>query len=240
MSVKIEFKFPEWEKEFKARRPEIDRFIAAQLQTNRGMIFDKEGAHNGRKKWAPLKLRRGQILKQRGTLSKSIAPPGHDGNAGPDGIVRIKGDTITVGTNLFYARLMNDGTVSMPGGVLKAKNAKALKIPLPQGKKATEGAQELQKQNAVKKASLQIAKYQHQLSKAKSYKSKTRLADQIARAQERLQAGKGGDKFIFRKSVKILARPFDDWNEADAKELGEALAQKLAEILGLAKVRKPR
>lgn len=185
-AVEIKFDMPALAPKFRGRIREIYLFIAAQIQTNRGFLFNAEGAYNGHKKWAPLKFRQGQILSKRGTLRKSIAPIPARGQPGNDGIVRISGETVTVGTKLFYARLMNDGTTKMPGGVLRAINAKALKIPLPPGKIAT-------------------------------------------------PAGKAARKdygpFMFRKSVKIPPRPFDDWTNKDQEELDQALSNKIAEIL---------
>lgn len=192
MTVNIEFKFPDLEKRLKQHENEINLFLAATVQTNRGLLFDSEGSHNGRPGWAPLKLRRGQILSDRGVLRKSIAPYNADGKPGPDGIVAIRPDAIVIGTTLLYARLMNDGTEKMPGGKLVAKNAKALRIPLPAGANATKTAKGLSKS-------------------AKSDGS--------------------GKKFIFRKSVRIPARPFDDWNQMDQEEVNEALVNKVAEIL---------
>lgn len=128
--IGIDWYFPDWDAKIKRARNEINLFIAAQIQTNRGMLFDQEGAYSGHKKWAPLKFRRGQILSKSGKLRKSIAPLNAKGQAGTDGIVRFQDDFVYVGTMVAYARLMNDGTTKMPGGVLRAKNAKALKIPV--------------------------------------------------------------------------------------------------------------
>lgn len=147
MTVALEmiFKFPNWLEKIQQSEDEINLFIAAMMQTNRGTLFDKEGANNGHQKWAPLKFRRGQILSDKGILRKSMAPIAANGRPGNDGIVRFQGDTITIGTKLLYARLMNDGTAKMPGGVLRPVNAKALKIPIPGGKEATAGAKKLRK-----------------------------------------------------------------------------------------------
>lgn len=184
--VEIDFEMPQLAPKFRRKIKEIYLFIAAQIQTNRGFLFNAEGAYNGHKKWAPLKFRQGQILSKSGTLRKSLAPTPARGLPGNDGIVRISGETVTVGTKLFYARLMNDGTTKMPGGVLKAVNAKALKIPLPSGKSATPLSKNLRKDN-------------------------------------------GG--FMFRKSVKIPARPYDEWTTNDQKDLDEALGNKIAQVL---------
>ena len=96
----------------------------------------------------------------------------------------------------MYARMMNDGTTKLPGGVLRPRTAKALKIPLPSGKGATEGAKSLRK-------------------------GATTIED-----------GGKKEKYIFRKSVKIPARPFDDWTIEDEQEMQAALATKIAEVLG--------
>ncbi len=132
--IKIDLQFPDLHKMLIEYEQEINVFIAAIMQTNRGMVFDSEGKHNGRPGWAPLKFRNGQILSKSGTLRKSIAPMSANGKAGQNGIVRISGDTITIGTSLYYARMMNNGTAGLPGGVLRPKEKKALKIPVGNGK----------------------------------------------------------------------------------------------------------
>lgn len=130
--VEAEFKMPDLKKRFNASQERISRFIAAQIQTNRGMMFDKEGAYNGHQKWAPLKYREGQILKKRGDLSRSIGPQGSKGYPGANGIVRISGTIkrlqVSVGTSLKYAAMMNWGTAGLPGGVLVAKTKKCLRF----------------------------------------------------------------------------------------------------------------
>lgn len=128
MSVSISWKFPQWMDKLKAATgTELQLFVAAIMQLNRGMMFDKEGAHNGHRKWAKLKSRAGQILSDRGTLRRSIAPQG-TGRAGPGGIVKLAGNIVTIGTNLAYAPMMNWGTTGLPGGVLRPVRAKALRF----------------------------------------------------------------------------------------------------------------
>lgn len=169
--VNIELKFPDIAQALRSKKREIDLFLLAQMQTNRGLLFDSEGTYNGRPGWKPLKTREGQILKKSGTLSQSIGPQDGSGNPGPNGgISRVEGDKLTIGTNLFYARMMNDGTTKMPGGVLRPKRAKALKFNI-------------------------------------------------------------GDKTVFRKSVTIPARPFDNWNDADAQELADSLVNYVASLI---------
>ncbi len=134
--IKLELKMPDFAKRFKDQQREIMLVLAASMQTNRAMMFDRDGADNGKPEWAPLKIRKGRPLQDTGTLRKSFAPQ-NDGKTpviGPDGIVRIEGTKVTVGTKLAYAPMMNDGTTKMPGGVLRPVKAKALKIPLGGGK----------------------------------------------------------------------------------------------------------
>lgn len=227
MGVDIDFKFPDLEKKMKMAEEEINLFIAAQIQFNRGMLFDQEGAYNGRPKWEDLKFRNGQILSNRGTLRKSIAPYNPRGVPGPDGIVRFSADTITVGTKLGYARMMNDGTTKMPGGVLRPVNAKALKIPVPKGSNAGPAAKAIQAGASARK----LAALNDKMSKAKTAAAKAKIQASIERLQSRLAKGGGDVDFIFRKSVRIPARPFDTWNQEDVVELETALGNKLAEIL---------
>jgi phage gpG-like protein len=171
VGFEIEFKFPDWATKLKAAEDEIALTLAASIQTNRGLIFDHEGAYNGHKKWAPLKFRDGQILSNRGKLRKSMAPTPSRGQPGPGGIVEKNWPVISVSTTLLYARMMNNGTVGLPGGVLRPVKAKALRIP----------------------------------------------------------TGKTG--FIFRKSVRIPGRPFDEVNDADVQEFEEVLRNKIEQIL---------
>lgn len=233
--IDIDFKFPEWAERVKAKEKELNLFVAAQVQFNRGMIFDQEGAYNGRGRWDDLKFRSGQILSKRGTLRKSIAPYNPKGIPGPDGIVHFAGEVITVGTKLLYARMMNDGTTKMPGGVLRPVRAKALKIPIPQGKNATEAAQEINRQSAQKNNKEKLRELESKLHKTKQgSKSFEKILTKMAALQQAIEqktTTKGASGFIFRKSVRIPARPFDDWNEQDQQNLDAALLNKIAEIL---------
>lgn len=130
--IETTIKFPDLLKRFKGAEQRIGRFIAAQIQTNRGMLFDAEGAHNDHKGWKPPKYREGQILSLTGTLRKSMAPPGAKGFPGPMGIVRISGTLarkeVGVGTTLAYAPMMNWGTAKLPGGVLRPKQKSVLRF----------------------------------------------------------------------------------------------------------------
>lgn len=209
--VGITFEFPEWEEKLKKRLNEINLFIAAQMQTNRGMLFDAEGGYNGHQRWAPLKLRTGMILSKTGALRQSMGPMNMGGRPGPDGIVRFEGDKITIGTKLAYARLMNDGTVNMPGGVIRAKKGQALKIPVPDG--------------------VEINRLKKEIRSAKTDAEREEKQEKLEKWKELRKEGKGNDGYIFRKSVKIPARPFDTWTAEDEKELSTALANKLIEVL---------
>lgn len=253
--LEIDFKFPDWKAKLKAREQELNLFLAANIQMNRGMLFDTEGSHNGHARWAPLVLRAGQILSNRGILRKSISPKNPKGTPGADGIVRFAGDTIIVGTTLLYARMMNDGTAKMPGGVLRPKNAKALKIPLPAGDNATKTTRTLRAASTLARidklnegmarAREREAKSRARFHKTGSHKhleatvsayaavlSRKEKMDELHRKAERIRTtGKGGQGFIFRKSVKIPPRNFVDWNDQDQAEIDGALLSKVTEIL---------
>lgn len=130
LDIEFIFKFPDLAGKLRNRIGELQGIALATMQTNRGMLFDKEGAHNGRNKWAALKLRQGQILSDRGTLRKSIGPRNSGVRPGINEgtIAKFSGDWATVGTSLLKAPLLNYG------GIVKAVNKKALKIPMPGGK----------------------------------------------------------------------------------------------------------
>lgn len=232
--IEIDFKFPNWRKTIQKHEKELNLFVAANVQFNRGMLFDQEGAYNGRPRWDDLKFRSGQILSKRGTLRKSIAPYNPKGIPGPSGIVQFSGDVITVGTKLMYARMMNDGTTKMPGGVLRPVRAKALKIPIPQGKNAGEGAKEIQslhQQKRLDKLNQQLDRLMERRSTPSVKAARQRIYERIANTAGKMGEGKGPVKFIFRKWVKIPARPFDDWNDNDQAELDAALLSKITQIL---------
>ena len=183
MSVEFTFKVPNLAKIVRAHKDEIMLFLAANIQTNRAMLFTHSGEYNGHKKWDPLKFRDGQPLMKSGALKNSMGPSnsGNQPSIREGTLFMYTGNKITIGSNLAYARTMNDGTTKMPGGVIRPKSAQALKIP-------TGG---------------------------------------------KVIAGKDGKKrnFIFRKSVRIPARRFDDWTPEDAEELNIALRNKIAKVL---------
>lgn len=145
--ISLKLSMPKLDEIMIAHEKQIMGLLAATMQTNRAMMFDKDGADNGKKKWKDPIFRKGRPLQDSGDLRKSMAPmndglrPAYSSN----GIVKISGNAVRIGTNLTYARLMNDGTALLPGGVLKPVNAKALKIPLPSGVKATDDAKDARK-----------------------------------------------------------------------------------------------
>lgn len=114
MIISAEFKFPPWAKQLEKHYRELMLGVAATIQTNRGMLFDQEGAYNGHKRWQPLKFRKGQILSDTGTMRRSISPTIPNGYAGPGGVVKISGDVVTVGTTIKYAPVHNYGAVIYP------------------------------------------------------------------------------------------------------------------------------
>ena len=109
------------------------------MQTNRSMMSDKDGADNGKEKWALLNKmsRTGRPLQKTGTLRKSMAPQmsadGKKPGYGKDTVVRFEGNKVVIGTKILYAGMMNDGTTKMPDGAFRARQAKALKIPMQDG-----------------------------------------------------------------------------------------------------------
>lgn len=121
----INLKLPNFGAASEKIKAELPGLIAATLQAQRGMIFDTEGRYNGRPGWSPLKCREGQPLKDTGVLAMSIAPindgihPGHRSGS----IVRLSNELVTIGTDIAYAIIQNNG------GVIKPVKAKALRIP---------------------------------------------------------------------------------------------------------------
>jgi len=140
--INIACVFPKLVGKFEKARRELMLFTAAQIQTNRGLLFDSGGRRNGGVAWPAPLFRNGQTLAARGNLRKSL---GANGTPGPGGIVRFNGSTVQVGSSLIYAAMMNYGTTGLPGGVLRAKDGKVLRIPLPAGKRATAEAKDARK-----------------------------------------------------------------------------------------------
>lgn len=198
--IGIIFKMPKLAAKLLANRGIVDREVIIAVQTNRGRLFSAGGDFNGHQKWKADIFRAGQPLMNRRTLAKSLGPNGKSGNAGAGGFVKHPGMTkvgdVIVGTKLAYARMMNDGTTKMPGGVLRAHSG-VLAIPLPAGKKATDVAKQLRK---------------------------------TARTVKNPRTDKN-EKVIFRKSVKIPARPFDTVTSADAKDFRQAAQAGVARVL---------
>lgn len=225
--IQMSFKIPEMDRIISESQEELLGFMAAMMQTNRGMLFDKSGAYNGHDRWAPLAFRSGQPLKLTGTLSKSMGPMAGDKpiiNSG--GVVRISGDIVTTGTKLGYAHLMNFGTTLMPGGKMTAKKAQALMIPMPRSQRATQGAKELRRSGSTRK---KLAAKIQELEQEGG--SKRLIRRYKAQYKKLAYKGKDGERVIFRKSVKIPARRFDIINEKDIQEFQTALVNKIASVL---------
>lgn len=117
--VEINLNLPNFRSMASRLDAEVPGLIAATLQTQRGMIFDKSGAHNGRAEWRELRCRKGMPLKDRGTLAQSMGPR-NDGmrpGKGVGSIVRMSGGLdgdVTIGTNLAYAAVQNYGATIVP------------------------------------------------------------------------------------------------------------------------------
>ncbi len=158
--IAADFTVPDLLAKLHEHEQRIGQEVIVAMQTNRGMLFDAEGAYNGHDKWESLTLRAGQILANRGVLKKSLAPGTPSGEPGAGGVARIAGNVMTIGTNVAYAGLMNWGTTQMPDGVMRPTHAKALRIPIPGGKKATETAKGLRKKsNKTKDPGFMFVKY---------------------------------------------------------------------------------
>lgn len=245
--LEFNFRFPDWQDKVLKALPEIRLFIAAQMQTNRGLLFDSEGARNSHQKWRKPLFRSGMALSARGTLRKSIGPMAKNKPIENKGsIVRFHGDSITIGTNLMMARLMNDGTVNMPGGKLVPVHAQALKIPLPGGKRATSLAKNLRKGASSIKTTRSVThdsqkeiksfqRFSKKLQKSGVYGSElqSKLNEYAAKVKKKREKKSvtSTQKVLFLKSVKIPERPFDTWTAEDQDELDQALANKIAQVV---------
>lgn len=116
MTVEVSLDFPDFDAKTLKMLQDLPLLIAATVQTQRGMIFANEGQYNGRQKWAPLKFRQGQILKDTGTLSKSIGPKNNGKRPvmANGSIVEMKPDMVTVGTDIAYAVVHEEGRTIYP------------------------------------------------------------------------------------------------------------------------------
>ena len=130
-AVTIDFKFPNMLEKYRQQFHRILIGIASDIQTNRGLLFDAEGAYNGHQKWQDLKgganlkrakngLQARQILHKTGALRLSLSPTTPSGEPGKDGYIKFEGDARTavvkVGTNLRYAAIHDQGgTINHPG-----------------------------------------------------------------------------------------------------------------------------
>ena len=129
--VTIDFKFPNLLENFKSQFKNVLIGMASDVQTNRGLLFDGEGAFNGHEKWKDLAsgknkkilkngLQARQILRKSGVLRLSLAPSNPDGTPGQNGYIKVEGDyknvVMKVGTLVAYAKIHNEGGVIMHPG----------------------------------------------------------------------------------------------------------------------------
>ena len=128
--VSIDFKFPPIAKYAKRISRYLPMFIAAKMQAQRGRIFDSEGSYNGRPGWKPLKHRKGQILKLTGTLSKSLSPStgGNKPGFATGSILKYANGIVTIGTNIKYAAVHDQGAVIQPHEVVVNRSEKTGKF----------------------------------------------------------------------------------------------------------------
>lgn len=205
--VKIEVEFPDFLGALIRNEERIALVMAATVQANRGMMFDKEGAHNGKEKWAPLKFRNGQILSKSGTLRKSWAPTNPRGVAGPGGLVEISGGLqnkmIKVGTRVAYAAIHNYG-----GKIVARGKALAFEVD----------------------AKYVARKHNASLTSENIHEKGTMNAKR-ARKKMRTKKSEDGADIMFRRSVNIPQRRMDEWNAEDQAELTITLHNLVAEIL---------
>lgn len=238
----------------------ISMAMAAVVQTNRGLLFDRSGAYNGHEGWKKPAFRDGKPLLDTGALRNSIGPKGANGSLVPvnpaRGYIRYSGyevRNVEVGTEIKYAK------IHTTGGKITAKNGEALKIPVSgKGSKFTEKRirklhSELEKEvTPQRRASLQARideaqSIMHEASETSNYKKKRRylrkLDDRIrslTRNDRRLvrqlanryhRTSEGSGKFIFRKSVFVPKRDWSEWNNQDQNELEETLVNFIEHLL---------
>ena len=211
--IGIEWRFPKFLNALQERMNEVNLFVAANLQTNRGLMFDT--SNQGRTPWEPLKLRDGQPLSQRGALRQSFGPTndGKKPKMNPGSIVKLGDDVVTIGTSIKYAIVHNEGAV------IKPVKAKFLWIPLPSGKANSS--------NAPTPAAKKLRKAARKKKGEDGWRwVKTKEGALVVRAPS-------GKVFLLAKKATIPKRPMDEWNEADQQELEEALRNKLVEVLSI-------
>lgn len=205
--INIKFTMPDWESKIRSNLHGLLRFVAAQLQTQRALIFEHEGAYNGRGPWTPLKFRQGMILSKAGGrgLRGSIAPRnnGIEPASGPKTILEIGGETVTIGSSLIYANIMDKG------GIIKPVRAKALKIPVPN--------------DVVREMVHTEEKHAYVTGQKVPTRKKALKKAGILKID--------GKFYIFRKKVIIPARPYLDFTPEDAQEIEVALSNRVAELM---------
>lgn len=210
--IAVSSKIPKWAQKFRSLLPQINLFLAATMQTNRGMLFIHQGSYNGHEAWKPPKLRDGMPLRDRGTLMKSIGPvtraktgrlvPVH--NEGT--LVKMGLDYVTIGTTLKKAKILNNGGTIIP------KRKKLLWIPLSTNK--NKASQEVTKA---------IGKAKHNYRAGNKSKVILHGAPVVRLAN--------GKFFMLAKKVVIPPRPFDKLNKADRDEIASALKEEVARCL---------
>lgn len=214
--IRFKFDFPDLDELIRRERMNIQMLAAATLQTQRGMIFDAEGAHNGRSRWEPLQFRTGMILSRSGGrgLRGSIAPR-NDGKVpsrGQNTILEIGETEVTIGSTLIYAEIHDQG------GKITAKPGKFLRIPLPMGAWANDKTAAIQRLQATK----QIQKLVSERVMTKSRRRQAAIDARIQDINDRVAARKY-QAVLFRKSVKIPQRRYLDFTDDDRTELNDTL-----------------
>lgn len=205
-TVTVRSNIKSWAARYKNQLNQLYLFTAAQMQTNRGMLFLYSGNYNGHETWKAPRLRDGKPLRDRGTLQKSIGPitRAKTGIVKPSWnegtIIRFSGDTVTIGTSLKKAEILNKGGTILP------KKGRFLWIPLTGNKKSQteEVAAAMKEHKKTGKASLGHAP--------------------IVRL-------KNGKFFMLAKKVVIPPRRFDIFNQNDKDELTAALTNETARVL---------
>jgi hypothetical protein len=120
---------------------------------------------------------------------------------------------------------MNDGTTKMPGGILTPKTAKALKIPVPPGFKDKAFMKNQRKLVTALRKQMKTGVRQYINDGGQKYDVNA-MSAKIVKEKKKTNQG-----FIFRKSVKIPARPMDTITKQDEDEFAETIENYMWEIL---------
>lgn len=226
--VRFKFDFPDLKSLVERERENLKLLQAATMQTQRGMLFDQEGAYNGHQRWPDLQFRSGQILSRGGArgLRGSIAPR-NNGKApgrGSHTILEMMSSgammSVTIGSSLIYAETHDQGAT------IHAKPGKYLKIPLPVGQWANEKTRGIQKHQAARKSADLAAK----AVKASTPAARDRYLNQLERIKRQLDKGTF-KAVLFRKKVVIPRRNFTDVNDMDLQEIRVTLTNYLESLI---------